>query len=102
MLDFGYVFCRVMHFYGLSDRHVLDMPIRRFWLLVKNINRISAERDMRTLTVTTVAAQGNDEARKSYRSQLILEMGTVVKGEDKLDREGWAELKRMAGQRVRG
>lgn len=87
-----------MHFYGLTDERVLSMPARRFWLLVKNINRVSAERDMRSLTLMSVATQGDGEMHKKQRDQLILEMGTVVVQEEKLDLSGWNELKRMAGK----
>jgi hypothetical protein len=38
--------------YGLSDKQLLEMPIKRFWLLDKNVVRIRAERDFRSLAIS--------------------------------------------------
>jgi hypothetical protein len=95
-MDFGFVFCRLCHFYAMSDRQVLRMPIRRFWLMQLNINRISAERDMRSLSVSAAAACSGDGI-KQYRETLVLEIGNVAKVEEKLDKAGLSRLASLAG-----
>lgn len=51
------------------------MPIRCFWELSRNINRITAQDDMRKLSIS-MYCQDSDAALK-YRERLELEMGTV-------------------------
>lgn len=80
-------------FYGISDQHVLKMPIKRFWLLSENIDRIEAQRDMRALTVANVA-QG-EEAARDHRKHLQETVGTLVIGGAERDQEGFEELKSM-------
>jgi len=74
------------------------MPVRRFWLMTGNINRILATEDMRSLSVYS-AAQGQ-EAAEEKRKQLILEIGDVTEVEEKLDKEGLSDLRRMSKQVV--
>lgn len=79
------------------------MPVKTFWMLNQNIDRILAQRDMRALTVA-VCGQSTQEATQSYRQSLILEIGTVAKlKEDPMrdavrDEEGFAALKDIAKQ----
>jgi len=70
---------------------VLRMPIRRFWLLMNNVSRISAEQDMRALSVG-VAVNSGQEGYRHYRENLVLELGSIAKVEDKLDRTGLQRL----------
>ena len=73
------------------------MPVRRFWMLHRNITRIQAEEDLRQLT--TVNAAQSPEAAKDYRQQLIVAIGevsTVVDNER--DEAGIENLKIMSGQ----
>jgi hypothetical protein len=65
-----------MHFYGLSDTEVLAMPIRRFWLLHKCVDRLAAEADMRAL-YNAASAQGG-EAFKEHSERLRERVGDVV------------------------
>ena len=51
------------------------MPIRCFWELSRNINRITAQDDMRKLSIS-MYCQDSDAALK-YRERLELEMGTI-------------------------
>lgn len=95
-MDFGYLFSRVIHFYGIGYRELLDMPIRCFWELSKNINRISAQEDMRGLSISCYCQDG--EAASKYREHLELEMGRVFEytidiKQERLDREGLKALK---------
>ncbi|WKZ86345.1 hypothetical protein N5B55_05165 [Ralstonia pickettii] len=80
------------------------MPIRRFWLMSNNINRLMAERDMRALSVAGSAQSG--EGFTEYRQQLILEIGTVLRDDpmsSERDEAGFEELRAMAaGQLTAG
>ena len=51
------------------------MPVRRFWVMNSNINRILAERDLRMLTVVN-AGQSADGANEC-RDNLLSELGDV-------------------------
>jgi hypothetical protein len=62
--------------YGLSDNHLLQMPLRRFWLLDKNITRLQAERELRQLPV--MAATNGGDLVKVLADRLSQELGTVV------------------------
>ena len=81
----------------------MGMPIKTFWMLNQNVDRLLAQRDMRSLTVA-VSGQSSQESFDSCRKALILEVGTIVKMEENpirdavRDEEGFAELKEMALQ----
>lgn len=77
----------------MSDEQVLDMPALRFWMMQSNINRVSAERDMRSLTMYNSAM--SSEGAGKYRESLELEMGNVTRVSDTLDREGLELLRSM-------
>lgn len=105
-IDFGFFFCRVMHFYSQTYQVVLALPIKTFWLMNGNIDRIMAHKDMRSLSVA-VAAQANGEAAKELRQRLVAEAGTVVKvkgdtptgrpyAHEERDEAGFAELKELS------
>jgi hypothetical protein len=97
-----------MHFYSQTYPSVLALPVKTFWLMNGNIDRIQAQKDMRTLTVTS-AAQSPGEAAKELRQRLIVEAGTIVKVEgdsvatggrpyvhEERDEAGFAELKELS------
>jgi hypothetical protein len=65
-----------MHFYGLSDTAVLKMPIRRFWLLHKSIDRVAAENDIRGLK--NLASAHGGEGFKEHLESLQRQLGEVV------------------------
>lgn len=74
------------------------MPIRCFWTLSQNINRIQAQGDLRKLTISCICQ--DKEATGKYREQLVLEMGrifeyTIDPTKEKLDREGLQALKAL-------
>lgn len=74
------------------------MPIRRFWLLSRNLDRYLAELDIRRLTVCTAANASSGDAIKETNQRLILEVGKVIEEkmpEPVLDRAGLARLKAM-------
>lgn len=77
----------------------MNMPIRRFWLLHKNVARIAAEEQMQSLT--TASAASSSESAKEYRDQLVIAMGEVstVVDNDR-DESGVEMLKMMSGQKL--
>lgn len=99
-IDFGFIFSRVMWFYGLTDLAVLAMPAPRFWLLAKNIDRLQAEEDQRQLV--TMASAASDKGYKALYDRLQKQLGNIAEIDqveqalehDKLDRAG---LKTLAG-----
>lgn len=87
----------------------MRLPLKTFWLMNRNIDRIEAKRDMRAMSVALIA-QSNAEHANTFRQELIVEAGTIVKLEGegakpnpleaKRDESGFADLKRMAGQKI--
>jgi hypothetical protein len=86
----------------MSYLEVMSVPIRAFWLMNFNIDRVQAQGDIRALTVAISGQDG--EAAQDYRQKLVLEVGTIVKLEEgsvlseKRDEEGFSELREMAKQ----
>ncbi|WP_342234653.1 hypothetical protein [Inquilinus sp. OTU3971] len=84
-----------MREYGLGYWELLQVPIRAFWLLARNINRLKAQDDMRSLRVL-VAPQIKDGV-SSLSESLVLEIDQIGEStsEDtsELDREGLHALK---------
>lgn len=88
-----------MAFYGFSDvQKILKTPVVTFWMLHKNIDRLTAEKDIRTANIA-VLAQSEDGVRTLF-SDLRKRMGTVVDfdkalviKQEKLDRDGLHSLK---------
>lgn len=68
-----------MHFYSLSDEQILRMPVRRFWVLEAQINRILSERDLRLINVDR--ASGSQEQMSQVIDRLIFEIGETCKVE---------------------
>ena len=56
----------------------MALPLRAFWLLSGNIDRIMAQKDMRAMSVAMVA-QSTGEGVQAFRSQLVVEAGIIVK-----------------------
>jgi len=92
-----------MHFYGLTHREVLDTPIKTFWLLSSNIERITAQKDLRELTV--LAHSQSVEGATELTKRLIDEIGLIAKEakgssravfSEERDEEGFAALKAMS------
>lgn len=77
------------------------MPIRSFWLLSQNINRIDAQKDLRGLSLSIYSRSDSTEAVTEYRERLILEMGDIFEyavdqaylNQEKLDRAGLESLR---------
>jgi hypothetical protein len=92
-----------MSFYGFSDiQKLLTTPVVTFWMLHKNIDRLMAERDMRTADVA-IRSQSAEGVRDLFED-LKKQMGTVVdfdrvlqSQEAVIDREGLKALKGLEG-----
>lgn len=65
-----------------------------------NIDRIMAQKDMRSLTVS-VCGQAGSEAAIEHRQRLVIETGTIVKVEQTFERDvaGLMSLKEMGNVR---
>lgn len=96
----AYVVCRVSHFYGIGYREVMSLPVRAFWVMNQNIDRLRAEQDLRTINVA-IATQ-SEESYKATVEALNKERGEWVKFSplaphlNQRDDEGVERLKRMA------
>jgi len=66
------------------------MPLRRFWLMSGNVGRISAAKDLRRLRFQL--GVGSEDGFKTYREDLLTELGNIQTIEEKLDREGLKSL----------
>lgn len=85
---------------------MMALPIKTFWLMNSNIERIEAQRDLRKLTVANAAQ--SQEGSENCRQRLIVEAGTIVKLEggpqrggrpyvhEERDEAGFAELKELS------
>ena len=60
----------------MSDAQVLDMPLRRFWLLHRNIDRIAAEEGQRALHIAAMSQSG--EGYSDLMEKLQERVGEVV------------------------
>lgn len=78
------------------------MPLKRFWLFNKSIDRIASESDLRAIKVST-AKLSNDIMRETLES-LKIQMGSIVEFMDagldrvedgELDVEGLMGLKNL-------
>lgn len=96
-----------MHFYSQSYPEVMALPLKTFWLMSGNVDRVMAQSDMRALTVSVCGQAG--EAAKEYRARLVIEIGTIVKVEQTetskplpydatRDEAGFAELRMLSKQ----
>lgn len=85
------------------------MPIKLFWTLCNNIQRIQARDDLRKLSVATAASlaggmTGAIDGVQQLNENLLAERGEIIKtkfdpiGQAQLDREG-LELLRAASKR---
>lgn len=95
-----------MNFYAMGFEAVRQLPLKTFWAMHRNIDRIEAKGDTRRLNVA-IFSQATPEQVTAFRQSLVLESGTIVRMDDEVnpmlarrDEAGFAELKRMAGQKI--
>lgn len=74
----------------MSYREVMELPIRAFWLMSANINRLFAERDMRLLSVT--AAVNSTEGMQEKIDMLSTEIGKVTRFDEVFDNSAMESL----------
>jgi hypothetical protein len=90
-----------MRFYGLSDEQVLKMPIKRFWLLQRNVSRLAAQEDVRAFNVALLPHGKEEDIKQAYdkwkeQVGLIFDEVTDPAAPAEWDREGYNVLKQMA------
>lgn len=81
----------------------MRMPLRTFWLLSNNVERIQAQIDLRTMNLRLRTGMGaTSESVGQMHEALIAETGEIVKTSAKAllnaprDQEGFEKLKAMA------
>lgn len=90
----GYLICRTVRFYGMSYGDVMDTPIKVFWALNRNLERIRSEEALVNAN-TMRAGQTDQEGWKSFVDGHKRVLGDVYKQEQRLDRNALSELKSM-------
>lgn len=90
------------HHYGLSVVETRKLPLKTFWMLSKNVDRIWAEQDLRLATLMG-SVQSKEYAEKLIKD-LRRQLGTIVEFEEapkvleiepEYDRAGLLALKGM-------
>jgi len=81
----------VLAFYGMSDVQVLEMPVKRFWLLSSCVDRMKSADDIRSIRVA--AAVLDQESYKTTLESLSESVGSIANKTDEIDREGLDRLK---------
>lgn len=94
VIDLGFMYCQVIRFYGLSDEAVMRLPIRRFWLLLKNIRRLMAQEELRLFNLM-LHQDAKTESVKDFMGVLRREVGETHRAKPVFDRAGLEELKRL-------
>lgn len=85
------------------------MPVTRFWMMQRNIDRITAEESIKSLTVSASSQSG--EGFKKGMEDLREQLGDIVvyrhaetvtgsRQDDEFDRAGLAMLRAMSTQRI--
>ena len=86
-----------MAHYGLTDDHLLAMPIKRFWLLSDTIDRLNADKDVRAMQVAVSALSGDSYRAGAERLEKVI--GVVIDRDITItfekDTKGIQELKSM-------
>lgn len=77
----------------MSDRQIMEMPIKRFWLFSQSIDRMNAAADLRAMRVA--GATNSKEAYVSEVGRLNEELGQIAHREYEIDREGVQKLKQL-------
>lgn len=56
----------------------MALPLKTFWLMNRNIDRIMAQSDMRQMSVSMMA-QATAEGAQLFRQHLVMESGEMVR-----------------------
>lgn len=76
--------------YGIGYAQVLKLPLRTFWSLNRQVDRLNAEADQRALRVANSAQ--SPEAAKALTEQLRLELDSPIVMEKKFDEAKFLDL----------
>lgn len=90
----------------MGHAEMMALPVRTFWFMNATIDRVNAQKDMRSLSVA-VCAEGGERAT-NHRERLVLEIGTIVTITDNpmsaantaRDEAGFADLRAMANETI--
>lgn len=74
-MDFGFVFCRFIRFYHFTDEYALNIPVRRFWFMNAQIERVTAYEMLTQIQLHQSSASG--EHAQQLAEQLKEQMGSV-------------------------
>lgn len=98
-VDFTFLFCRVIAQYGIDPMRCLSLPVRIFWVLAGNVDRLRAQDQIELLDVSSMAqAMGSAEAQKEFRAHLVERLGTISRAEaPRTPREGILALMQEVG-----
>lgn len=94
-----------MRFYTLTDEHVMEMPVTRFWFLFRTISRLEADESISLFDVTfRSSGQGSADVYREYRKALVEAKGVVFRTEgltanDQPDPDYREKLRRLASGR---
>jgi hypothetical protein len=70
---------RVMHFYGLSYKEVLELPLRTFWSFNAQIVRLRSEEQLSMIELFLLGGMGaSEQAVTSIRGHLNKTMGEPI------------------------
>ena len=73
-----------MHFYGQSHDEVMRLPLRTFWSLNANINRLRAEEQLPMIELFLLGGMGaSQEAITALRDHLNKQIGETAKTKPK-------------------
>ena len=102
-IDFGFYFSRVVAYYSVPPKELLNTPLETFWMLSNNIDRLRSESDLRDYQVARLSQAGTDDA-KAFMEGLQLRMGRPVTTDRvynpyavKADPDAKAQLKAIFG-----
>lgn len=84
-----------MAFYGLTRKEALDLPVKTFWFMSRQIDRIKAEA-LRDDHQTLIAAQSADSARK-FEERISRQLGCVSVEKPVYERGKMQELAKKIG-----
>ncbi len=70
------------------------MPVRVFWLAVRQMHRIKAAENLRWARNLSVPNMTED-SRRGFIDEQIRTLGVIAEEEPRLDREGLAKLKQL-------
>lgn len=81
-----------MRGYGVHWDEVLALPVNVFWMMVRSLDRLYAEDDLRS-SIAARAAAATKEGFEEFTRHVNERMGTLMVREEVLDRDGLAQLK---------